>query len=282
MADYTIRTMTRDDLAIAIRWAAAEGWNPGQNDADSFFAADPTGFLMGWLGDEPIAAISVVKYGTSFGFLGFYIVRPDYRGQGYGWQIWQAAMDTLQGRTIGLDGVVEQQPNYLKSGFQFAYRNIRYEGKVKDNDRRRSDAIAPLSSLPFFHVLDYDRPFFPDDRTDFLRAWLQQPEGVALGMVEQDQLRGYGVLRPCTQGYKVGPLFADRPDIAESLFAELYAQVPVGDSIYLDVPEVNEAAIAIAQNYDMTSMFETARMYCPSIPQLPINRIFGVTTFELG
>lgn len=282
MADYTIRTMTRDDLAIAVRWAAAEGWNPGRQDADSFFAADPTGFLMGWLGDEPIAAISVVKYGTTFGFLGFYIVKPDYRGRGYGWQIWQAGLETLKGRTIGLDGVVEQQPNYLKSGFQLAYRNIRYEGRVQHSSSHPSDAIAPLSSLPFSQVLDYDRPFFPDDRTEFLRAWLQQSDSVALGVVEQGQLRGYGLLRPCAKGYKVGPLFADRPDIAESLFSGLYAQVPVGDYLYLDVPEVNDAAIAIAQRYSMTSMFETARMYCPSIPQLPINQIFGVTTFELG
>jgi hypothetical protein len=34
----------------------------------------------------------------------------------------------LAGCTIGLDGVVAQQGNYLKSGFQLAYRNIRYQG----------------------------------------------------------------------------------------------------------------------------------------------------------
>jgi hypothetical protein len=51
---------------------------------------------------------------------------------------------------------------------------------------------------------------------------------------------------------------------------------------YLDVPEVNAEAMVIAQKYEMTSMFETARMYCPIIPQLPTERIFGVTTFELG
>ena len=86
-SDYTIRPMTRPELDLAVEWAAAEGWNPGLYDADSFYAADPTGFLIGLLNDEPIAVISVVKYGQAFGFLGFYIVRPEYRGQGYGEQL---------------------------------------------------------------------------------------------------------------------------------------------------------------------------------------------------
>mgnify|MGYP003581476289 CR=1 FL=1 len=76
-SSYTIRTMTREEVDIAIDWAAAEAWNPGFYDADCFYAADPNGFLIGLLGDEPIATISVVRYGDSFGFLGFYIVKPE-------------------------------------------------------------------------------------------------------------------------------------------------------------------------------------------------------------
>ncbi len=80
---YQIRTMTRGELEVAIAWAAAEGWNPGLQDADCFYGTDPTGFLMGFLNNEPIASISAVKYGESFGFIGFYIVKPGFRGQGY-------------------------------------------------------------------------------------------------------------------------------------------------------------------------------------------------------
>ena len=72
--------------------------------------------------------ISAVRYGSGFGFIGFYIVRPNFRGQGYGLQIWNAAMARLAGRTIGLDGVVAQQDNYRKSGFVLAWNNARFEG----------------------------------------------------------------------------------------------------------------------------------------------------------
>ncbi|MEO1209576.1 MAG: GNAT family N-acetyltransferase [Cyanobacteria bacterium J06638_20] len=283
MPNYAIRTMTRHELDLAVRWAAAEGWNPGQHDAGSFYATDPSGFLMGWLDNEPIASISVVKYGESFGFLGFYIVRSEFRGQGYGFQIWQAGLAYLKGRMIGLDGVVSQQPNYLKSGFQLAYRNIRYEGFRQNTPHQAATIPAvPLSSLPLASIVAYDRSFFPDDRQTFLQAWITQPGSTALGVVENQTLLGYGVLRPCVQGYKVGPLFAENAEIAEALLNALIAQVEPDQPFYLDVPEVNPEAVAIAQKYSMTSMFETARMYRPTIPQLPTHKIFGVTTFELG
>jgi len=110
--NFKIRVMNRNEIDLAIDWAAKEGWNPGLYDADCFYTADQTGFLIGLLENEPIAIISVVKYGTTFAFLGFYIVKPMYRGKGYGIQIWNAGMNSLIGRTVGLDGVVAQQDNY--------------------------------------------------------------------------------------------------------------------------------------------------------------------------
>lgn len=282
MTKYVIQTMTRQDLDLAIAWAAAEGWNPGLNDADCFYAADPSGFLMGYLNGEPIAAISAVKYGTSFGFLGFYIVKPEFRGQGYGLQIWQAALAALQGRIIGLDGVVSQQSNYLKSGFQFAYRNVRYEGRGAEGARERSPSLLPLNAVARADLIAYDAAFFPDERSQFLKCWVSQPQSYAVASVDDGQLVGYGLLRPCQQGYKIGPLLADSSAIAENIFCDLKAQVPVEQPFYLDVPEVNAAAIALAEQYGMQVMFETARMYMPTIPPLPTDQIFGVTSFELG
>jgi ribosomal protein S18 acetylase RimI-like enzyme len=278
---YTIREMTRQDLDIAVDWAAAEGWNPGLHDADCFFAADGHGYFLGLLGDEPVATFSAVKYGDSFGFLGFYIVKPEHRGKGYGIGIWDAGLAYLKGRTIGLDGVVDQQENYKKSGFVLAYRNVRYEG-IGGGSMPDDTAIVPLSEISFQEVHAYDRPFFPDDRTEFLKCWIQQPEGAALGFREHGTLGGYGVVRRCRSGYKIGPLFADNPDIAARLFAALKARTEEGAPVFLDTPEVNSAAIDLATRNNMAVSFETARMYLGKAPELPLDRLFGVTTFELG
>ncbi|MGI0484616.1 GNAT family N-acetyltransferase [Pantanalinema rosaneae CENA516] len=273
--------MTRDEAALAIEWAASEGWNPGLYDADCFYSADPQGFLVGEINQQPIATISAIKYGDTFGFLGFYIVKPEYRGQGYGIQLWNAALNYLAGRNIGLDGVVDQQRNYQKSGFKLAYRNIRYEGISGGSDPKNSE-IIPLSQVPFELVEQYDRPFFPDQRSQFLRSWLHQPESIALGILEGDNLVGYGMIRPCRSGYKIGPLFADNSELAETLFLALKSRVKPEQPIYLDVPEPNQQAVLLAEKYRMKLIFETARMYTGSFPGLQLHHIFGVTSFELG
>jgi ribosomal protein S18 acetylase RimI-like enzyme len=278
---FIIRTMTRQEIDLAIDWAAVEGWNPGLDDADCFYAADPDGFMIGLLDEEPIAALSTVRYGETFAFIGFYLVRPDYRGQGYGLQLWKAGLAHLQGRTIGLDGVLAQQDNYRRSGFQLAYRNIRYQGSGGGPVPGGVD-IVPLSAFILDAIYAYDQPFFPDDRRRFLQCWIAQPHRTALGIQRQGQLVAYGVLRPCRSGFKIGPLFADRPEWAETLFLALKAQATAGAPLYLDVPELNPAAVALAERQGMTVVFETARMYRGPAPELPIHRLFGVTTFELG
>jgi hypothetical protein len=280
-AALRIRALGPDEIALAIEWAAAEGWNPGLHDAACFYAADPGGFLVGSLGEEPVATISVVKYGVTFGFLGLYIVKNAFRGKGYGIQIWKAGLARLAGRNVGLDGVVAQQDNYRTSGFSLAYRNIRYRGTAvaaTPIDAR----IVPLSSLPVAETIAYDRAFFPDDRAAFLRCWIAQPDSTALGILRGSTLAGYGVVRCSRDGYKIGPLFADDAACAESLFNALEAYVPQGAALYLDVPEPNAAAIALAERHGMAVVFETARMYTGVAPQLPMRRLFGVTTFELG
>lgn len=279
--NYTIRTATRTEVDIAIELAAKEGWNPGLHDADCYHAADPNGFHIGLLGDAPIATISAIKYGDTFGFIGFYIVNPAYRNRGYGIQIWRAALKHLEGRNIGLDGVVAQQDNYRKSGFKLAYRNIRYEGigggKPPDNAE-----IIRLSALPFETIESYDRPFFPEDRSPFTRSWVTQPDCTALGIMRGGKLSGYGVIRACRSGRKIGPLFADSPELAESLFLALKSGVETKEPIYLDTPELNQAAVSLAKRHNMEVVFETARMYTGERPDMPLHRLFGVTSFEVG
>ncbi len=282
MNNYTIRTMSASEVAeIAIELARAEGWNPGLHDAECFYTADPNGFFVGMLGDVPIACISAVAYNEEFGFIGLYIVKPEYRGQGYGISIWNAAMDYLQQRNIGLDGVVAQQENYKKSGFALAYRNIRFEGISIAAEAQFPD-ISPVADGSINDLLHYDSTLFPAPRPRFLRQWIEQPGSTTLVSVQNGNIAGYGTIRTCHSGYKIGPLFAQNPDTAERLFLALNKTVAPGSAVYLDTPEVNTHATALARKYNMTVVFETARMYTGSQPDINMNSVFGVTTFELG
>src|SRR5438128_11454798 len=82
MNDLSIRTMRPDEISIAMNWAEAEGWNPGLADDACFAAVDPEGFLIGELDGAPAATVSCVNHSASFAFLGFYIVREDFRDLG--------------------------------------------------------------------------------------------------------------------------------------------------------------------------------------------------------
>ena len=119
--------MTRTEVDFAVDLALKEGWNPGLDDAGCFYQTDPEGFLIGILDNRPIGCISAVSYGHRFGFIGFYIVIPELRGKGYGIRLWQAAVQRLAGQNSGLDGVIDQESNYIKSGFERAYRHLRFE-----------------------------------------------------------------------------------------------------------------------------------------------------------
>lgn len=274
--------MRREDLDLALDWAAAEGWNPGLADAACFFAADPEGFLIAEDAGQPVGCVSAVRYGDGFGFLGFYIVRPGFRGRGHGLALWRAAMQRLRPGVVGLDGVVAQQENYRRSGFVLQHRNIRYGAAAPRIPRVAGAAeVVDATSLPFQPISAFDRAYFPAAREAFLRAWLTAPGHVARAVGGPDGLRGYGVLRPCRQGSKIGPLFAEDGTAARALFGALLEAAPPG-SVFLDLPEPNADAVAMAVEAGMAPAFETARMYAGPAPDVPLARIYGITSFELG
>ncbi|MDW8370202.1 MAG: GNAT family N-acetyltransferase [Geminicoccaceae bacterium] len=268
-----------EGVRLMLDWAAAEGWNPGLEDAEPFYATDPDGFLLARLDGVPVGSISVVRYPGDFAFLGFYIVRPEHRGRGFGMALWRTGMERLAGCNIGLDGVVAQQADYRKSGFALAHRNVRFGGVPRaaplDDPR-----VVPLERVPLPELLAYDRSCFGFERRPFLERWIARPR-IALGFLERGRLLGYGVIRACRQGFKIGPLFADRADAADALFLALAAQAG-GQPVFLDPPEPNAEATALARRHGLEPVFETARMYTRGDPGLPLSRIFGITTFELG
>lgn len=287
-----IRPAALAEMPLLLDWAAAEGWNPGLSDAMPFHAADPEGFLVAEdEAGEPVSCISAVRHGPGFGFIGFYICRPDRRGQGHGFAIWQEGMRRLSGRLIGLDGVVAQQPNYRKSGFALAWRNIRYAAErprmPPSPAAGSSEEIRPATDLPLAEVAALDRALFPAPREAFLRAWLTAPGHVARVLLRRDgeggpRVAGLGVLRPCRQGAKIGPLYAPDADGAAALLAALLPHAPATGPVALDLPEPNAAARALAEAVGMAPVFETARMYAGGEAPPLDPRLFGVASFELG
>ncbi len=297
--ELNIRQMTHAEVNELVHWAEREGWNPGLHDAELFWSTDPDAFIAADLNGELIGGGAITSYAGAFGFMGFFIVQPEFRGRGLGNQIWHARRERLlarlqPGATIGLDGVFNMQDYYARGGFVFSHRNIRFRGESGSEmgsglnkkpwggtAASHSSILMPLTELPFDSLLAYDRTCFPAPRPGFLKGWITQQDGLALGLLRDGELSGYGVARRCVEGYKIGPLFADDAEAAQALFTPL-AAVAGDDPVFIDAPENNPAALALVQRHGMAEVFGCARMYLGPVPDIAHQQVFGVTTFELG
>lgn len=285
MDQPVFRLLSRDEVPTIVDWAAAEGWNPGLHDLDAFWAQDPEAFWAAEVGGEVVGCASAVSYDGAFGFWGFFIVRPERRRQGIGGATAPYTIGALRdrlapGAAIGLDGVFEQQAYYASLGFELAHRNLRMEG-VGRAGGAVEHRLVPQSDVDLDALVAHDASHFGVPRPRFVRAWSRPTDGLALAAVEDGGIVGSGVVRRCRTGWKVGPLFAQDADVAASLLAALAAHAD-GEPLFLDVPEVNHAAMALAERSAMTEVFGCARMYLGTPPPTPWQQVFGVTTFELG
>ena len=281
MPTFDINVASADDVMRMAEWAADEGWNPGNTDAQAFFAMDPGAFLIGRLDGKPVACISVVRYGAGFGFLGFYIARPEIRGKGYGIQVWNAGMKRLGGRNVALDGVVAQQSNYRKSGFRTAWNNARHEGAPVPTASPPGVTLIDARTVAFDRLAAYDRRFFPEARDSFLAPWIALPERASLVAVKDGNLAGFGVIRACRAASRIGPLYAETPEIAAALVSALAASMNAR-AVALDIPDRNKAATDMARRIGLAPAFETARMYTGPDPAIDTAGLFAVTSLELG
>lgn len=279
---FTISQMSKKEVQeIALQWAKEEGWNPGLDDFDPFYAQDPHGFFVGRLNGEPIGSCSAVIYDDSFAFFGLYIVKAEFRKKGYGMQMTQHCLKYVGNRNFGLDGVLHMADKYANLGFCTAHLNIRTQGKIAIQPEK-DPHIQFISDSLFKQIEAYDRLYFPAPRSHFLREWLKAtPNRKSLAFLENEKIRGYGAIRRCYVGYKIGPLFADSFEIAEKLFLALASEAK-GDVVFLDVPEPNVQALRLSERYHMQECFKTLRMYTRGNPLRHLDNIYGITTFELG
>ena len=282
--ELQFQKLNLDGVKTLVRWAEEEGWNPGPNDADVYYATDPDGFYGYYHKGNLIAGGSIVSYNKEFGFMGFFIVKPEYRSFGIGRKIWYQRRDMLLSRLnkdapIGMDGVIAMQPFYKKGGFEILFRDERYEkiGTQFTIDKN----ISSISNEDFESIFTHDKQCFGFSRPQFMKPWLKLPGNKTFKYVEDGKLRGFAIVRKANKGYKVCPLFADNEMIAEELYKACLNSV-VGEPLYLDIPVINKGAVNIIKGYNATYVFECARMYYGKPPEVETDKIFGITTFELG
>lgn len=276
----SIRRMNREDLGLALEWAESEGWGPGLGDGDAFFAADPNGYWALDLDGEMVASLSAVGYPGGVHFMGFYIVRPDHRGSGLGLRLWDEVWERLDGLVLAGDAVPEQVANYERDGFEVAHRNLRFSGMPAQRESAGT-RLADASAVDFDALVEFDGRHSFGARPEFLRHWIAGPGRRAIVALGDDgAIRGFGVVRPSNGPHRIGPLYAFDDEVASDLIIELARDL--AGPIALDVPLPNGLGVAMVEALGLEPGFETLRIYRGQDPGLPLDRIFAITSLELG
>ncbi len=275
-----VRPVGHGELDLVLEWADAEGWSPGRADAGTFWATDPGGFIVAELEGGPVGAISAVRYGAEYGVIGLHIVRPPDRGRGIGHSLWLHAMARLAGRTISIDGREDQAHHYAQWGFVPSHGLVRFRARAAELARGAPIPTRPARDIPMPRLQALDRCCFPAPRAAFLRRWIGPPHR-ALVAEHDGAAVGFGVIRPCHDAHRVGPLVARDARTARGLLRALVA--PLEDAwVLLDVPDANPAATALATRLGMAPVMRRTRMYTGPPPTIGIERVYGVTTLDLG
>ena len=275
--------LDRGDFDLLMDWCDHEGWNPGLYDREAFWAQDPNGFRGFHLDGQLIAGGSIVHYDGEFGFMGFFIVRPEYRGNGIGRHLWIQRRDALlsklkPGAAIGMDGVVDMQPFYKSGGFQRQFAEFRHTriGAAMSVSACVEEGAGDREAL---HA--YDLSCFCFKRPRFLDAWTGQQDARIFRYMEAGQIKGWAALRMASAGRRIGPLFADSEEAGTALYRACLNAAP-GEEVHIDVPVNNLSAQALMEQFEALPQFEVARMVHGPAPDWPMHRIYGVTSYELG
>jgi GNAT superfamily N-acetyltransferase len=271
------RPATLSDLEQILDWAAEEGWNPGLQDAPAFFAADPDGFFLAEKDGRAIAAISVVNHSDRYAFLGLYLCRPEHRGKGIGFALWQHALTHAGDRTVGLDGVPAQEANYAKSGFVLVDRTRRLTGTLPVTPA--AGILAGPGDVDAILRLDAEANGYP--RARYIGAWVTgTTDRKTVVLRDGAALTGFATARRCREGVKIGPVIAPDAGVALHLAAQAAAAFQTA-SVIVDVPDVATDFGASLSGAGFVETFATARMYRGSAPAMMPN-LHAVCTLELG
>lgn len=285
-----IRPLQRDDIAAVTDWARQEGFAPGSGDVAIYRHTDRQGIWVGWLGGERIGCITGVRYNAAYGFLGLYLVRREWRGRGYGLQLWEHALEHLTDLPcVGLEAAPDRIDEYGRWGFAPASPTTRWQG-ISDGTSPAADAaegwqLLEGETIPERAVQCFDAQREPSPRPHFLSQWLQHPAGTVLALIDSaGDCHGFGRIRPCLlergEGWRIGPLMAETPEAARRLLQALLHRHP--GVVLIDAPGANAAAATLLEQLQFRPVGTTLRMYRGAAPAVSLRDVYGLACLELG
>jgi len=236
------KQMNIEDFMVVQSWCMKEGWNVGKYDNTFYYQIDPKGHFLFFKEQNPIGSMSLVKHSNQFFTIGPFIVIESERGIGYGSQIWQQVITRLNNypdANVLLYAVPQQIARYQEEGFKPCQNHLRWViNSPLFSSEKDQHQVYPVSLKSLNRIFEFDQNIFGYCRKNTLTSVLSHPQINGYYVEADNTIVGYGLIRPCIHGYRIGPLYANNADIAKLLLMKLVA-IAGRENIILDIPEMN-------------------------------------------
>ncbi|WPH01258.1 Hypothetical protein R9X50_00409600 [Acrodontium crateriforme] len=257
-------------------------WNQHPSDLDSYANSLHEKSVILLLdrkqGDKIIGHIGLFAYDNATGWISLFVVDPAYRGLGLGGKLLDAALSDARNagiKFLGLDSVPAQRQTYSRRGFVAAPRGIIKSLKrpIPDlaerealrravaQDEKRDQLIDLRSISPPFLPKDligyestitgFTRPQLWSEEHMFQRSdiagWALESSTTSSNATSYD---GWVLLRQCSEGFGIGPLYAKDAQSAKLLLQAVmsqpdFEQASADGCLVAEVCESNEATMTL-------------------------------------
>jgi GNAT superfamily N-acetyltransferase len=258
-----IRRLTAADLPFADHVRELAGWNQTLSDWERFLALEPEGcFLAEWEG-APAGTATTAIYASTLAWVGMVLVHPDRRRLGIGRALLQHCIHYIRDRgvrCVKLDATPAGKPVYEGLGFQAEWTLTRWTGFARSlQSTGGGNRVRPWRVEDGASVNALDERVFGVSRRRLFDALI--PQCLAARVVEDPAgcVQGFGVLRPGSRAYYLGPVIAASQQAALDLVEGLLRHAD-GQQVYWDLPDQNGPLVQWCEQQGLSRQRPLTRM----------------------
>jgi creatinine amidohydrolase len=259
-----IRTWQESDLEAALRLKEIVKWNQTPRDLSQFLSANPQGNYAAVHNGHVIGTTATIRYQERIAWIGLVIVDPNFRGQGIGRKLLQAALAGLADvPCVKLDATPDGKKLYSTLGFvdestlqrwTCAAVSARASESTSSRFQLRRATAEDLDAL-----VELDAQSFGAERPQLMK-WLLEAAPFAWCLLREDgEVAGFCLGREGTRYYQIGPVIAPALDPACALLEAVLGELK-GRAALIDVPDSQSQFVSWLQTRGFVSQRPLIRM----------------------
>ena len=247
--------MKSNDLDFALHLIDLVGWSLQRFQVEELLLFDDDCGIIVEVDSQPIGMIIAINY-ENFGFIGNFIVLPEFRKKGIGSTLFDYSIKHLESKgiqTIGLDGVLDAVKLYKKHGFKSQTKSLRVIVKVPPSPEKLENSHSSIHSMTeelLEQVYELDNKHFKADRSKLLELVFRNNKDYCYVILRNGKVTAYIMAVPQKERIAIGPWVAENNEVEA---AELLRKIGEQTSplpLRLPILQSNKRVLKILEQFD--------------------------------